>query len=162
MISILGIFVHMSFTYYMKIALEEAKKAQERGEVPIGAVLVSPEGTILAQDGNRTLELSDPTAHAEMVVIRKAASLIGKPRLLHTHLYVTLEPCPMCAQAISFARIQILYYGAYDPKGGGVDHGPYIFDQSSCFHKPKVFGGVYEEESQGILQLFFKSKRKNL
>ena len=115
--------------------------AAERGEVPIGAVIVGPSGEVLAEAGNRTEETSDPTAHAEMLAIRAAAARLGAPRLVDCDLYVTLEPCPMCAQAISFARIRRLYWGAADPKGGGIEHGPRIFDQPTCHHKPGALSG---------------------
>ena len=128
----------------MERALHEARLAAERGEVPIGAVIVGPDGTVLAEAGNRTEETRDPTAHAEMLAIRAAAAKLGAPRLVDCDLYVTLEPCPMCAQAISFARIRRLYWGAADPKGGGVEHGPRIFDQPTCHHKPELYPGLSE------------------
>ena len=144
----------------MDIALKEAEKAADRGEVPIGAVVVdSKTGDILAQAGNRTEEDHDPTGHAEVLVIREAAQKIGSARLIDCDLYVTLEPCGMCATAISFARIRRLYFGAYDPKGGGVDHGPCFYEQSTCHHKPEVYGGIRERECSEILKVFFKEKR---
>ena len=143
----------------MDHALSEARLAAERGEVPIGAVIVSPSGRVLAAAGNRTEELCDPTAHAEMLAIRAAAAVLGAPRLVDCDLYVTLEPCPMCAQAISFARIRRLYWGAADPKGGGVEHGPRIFDQPTCHHKPEVVGGVEESRAGEMLKKFFARKR---
>ena len=143
----------------MERALQEARLAAERGEVPIGAVIVSPDGTVLAAAGNRTEETSDPTAHAEMLAIRAAAARLGAPRLVDCDLYVTLEPCPMCAQAISFARIRRLYWGAADPKGGGVEHGPRIFDQPTCHHKPELYPGLGEGEAGELLRSFFKARR---
>lgn len=143
----------------MARALHEARLAAERGEVPIGAVIVGPDGTLLAQAGNRTEEARDPTAHAEMLVIRAAAAKLGAPRLVNCDLYVTLEPCPMCAQAISFARIRRLYWGAGDPKGGGVEHGPRIFDQPTCHHKPELYPGIAEAEAGALLRAFFKERR---
>jgi len=143
----------------MDHALSEARLAAERGEVPIGAVIVSPSGQVLAAAGNRTEGLRDPTAHAEMLAIRAAAAVLGAPRLVDCDLYVTLEPCPMCAQAISFARIRRLYWGAADPKGGGVEHGPRIFDQPTCHHKPELYPGVGEGEAADLLRRFFKARR---
>jgi len=144
----------------MTQALEQARMASGRGEVPVGAVLVDRKsGEILAADGNRTEETKDPTAHAEMLVIREGASLLGEPRLVDCDLYVTLEPCPMCATAISFARIRRLYFGAYDPKGGGVEHGARIFDQASCHHKPEIIGGVEETAAGEMLKAFFQQRR---
>ena len=143
----------------MDRALRQARLAAERGEVPIGAVIVGPDGTILAEAGNRTEETSDPTAHAEMLAIRAAAARLGAPRLVDCDLYVTLEPCPMCAQAISFARIRRLYWGAADPKGGGIEHGPRIFDQSTCHHKPELYPGLSEGEAGELLRSFFKARR---
>jgi tRNA(adenine34) deaminase len=140
-------------------ALAEAKAAAARGEVPVGAVLLAPDGGLLAAAGNRVEELADPTAHAELLVIREAASKLGTPRLAGCDLYVTLEPCPMCAQAISFARIRRLYYGAADPKGGGVAHGPRIFASSSCHHAPEVYGGIGERQAATLLRDFFRTRR---
>ena len=132
-----------------------------RGEIPVGAVLVDGgTGTILAAQGNRVEELIDPTAHAEILIIRKAAKLKQSPRLIDCDLYVTLEPCPMCAQAISLARVRRLFFAAYDTKGGGVDHGPRIYNQTTCHHTPEVIGGVREQQAVKMLQAFFKSKRK--
>ncbi|HEY4166837.1 MAG TPA: nucleoside deaminase, partial [Reyranella sp.] len=133
--------------------------AAERGEVPIGAVIVGPDGTVLAEVGNRTEGDRDPTAHAELLAIRAAAATLGASRLVECDLYVTLEPCPMCAQAISFARIRRLYYGASDPKGGGVEHGPRIFSQPTCHHAPEVYGGIAESEAARLLRDFFKARR---
>lgn len=143
----------------MERALAEARLAAERGEVPIGAVIVGPDGAILAQAGNRTEEISDPTAHAEMLAIRAAAAALGAPRLVGCDLYVTLEPCPMCAQAISFARIRRLYWGASDSKGGGIEHGPRIFDQPTCHHKPELYPGMGEREAGELLRGFFQARR---
>ncbi len=141
-------------------ALAEAEAAGGRGEVPVGAVLVDgASGQVLAAAGNRTGELSDPTAHAEMVVIREAAASLGVPRLDGCDLYVTLEPCAMCAAAISFARVRRLYFGAYDAKGGGVEHGARIFDQPTCHHKPDVFGGIEETRCGALLKGFFGDRR---
>lgn len=145
---------------YMEIALEEARAAAGRGEVPVGAVLVDgATGEILARAGNRTEEAADPTAHAEMLVIREAAAASGAPRLAGCDLYVTLEPCAMCAAAISFARIRRLYFGADDPKGGGVDHGPRFFAQPTCHHRPEVYGGIAEGEASELLKGFFRERR---
>jgi tRNA(adenine34) deaminase len=143
----------------MAQALREAEAAAARGEVPVGAVLVDPEGEVLAAAGNRTEELADPTAHAELLAIRAGAARLGQARLVGCDLYVTLEPCPMCAQAISFARLRRLYYGAADPKGGGVDHGPRIFTSSSCHHAPEVYGGISERQAAALLQRFFRARR---
>lgn len=144
----------------MGLALQEAAAAAERGEVPVGAVLVDPEsGQVVAAAGNRVEQDRDPTAHAEMLVIRAAAADQGSPRLAGFDLYVTLEPCPMCATAISFARLRRVEFGAYDPKGGGVDHGPKIFAQETCHHRPEVVGGVREEEAAAHLKTFFAARR---
>ena len=144
----------------MEAAFEQARMAETRGEVPIGAVLVnSNTGEILSAHGNRIEELSDPTAHAEMLVIREAALKKQSPRLIDCDLYVTLEPCPMCAQALSLARVRRLYFAAYDPKGGGVDHGPRIYNHPTCHHAPEVIGGVREQEASKMLQTFFRGKR---
>lgn len=143
----------------MDVALREAEAAAARGEVPVGAVLIAATGEVLAADGNRTRELSDPTAHAEMLVIRNAAARLGSERLAGADLYVTLEPCPMCAAAISFARIRRLYFGAGDPKGGGVENGPRIFSHATCHHAPEVYGGIGAEASAGLLKAFFAARR---
>ncbi|MEZ5841287.1 MAG: nucleoside deaminase [Hyphomicrobiales bacterium] len=143
---------------FMDVALEEALKAEQRGEVPIGAVIVR-DGEILARAGNRTLELKDPTAHAEMLAIRAAAAGLSSERLVDCDLYVTLEPCPMCAAAISFARIRRLYYGAADPKGGAVDHGVHYFGNPTCHHAPEVYGGIGEQAAAELLRGFFRSRR---
>jgi len=143
----------------MARALAQARSAAERGEVPIGAVIVGPDGEVLAEAGNRTEGDRDPTAHAELLAIRSAAAKRGAPRLVDCDLYVTLEPCPMCAQAISFARLRRLYYGAADPKGGGVEHGPRIFNQPTCHHRPEVYAGIAEGEAGDLLRDFFKARR---
>lgn len=148
------------FTTYMDIALAEARLAATRGETPVGAVIVNPvNGDILAQNGNRTRELSDPTAHAEILVIREACRKNGSERLKGLDLYVTLEPCPMCAMAISAVRIGRLYYGAPDPKSGGIEQGPSIFSHSQCHHKPEIYGGISETESANLLREFFEVRR---
>jgi tRNA(Arg) A34 adenosine deaminase TadA len=143
----------------MELALAEARAAAERGEVPIGAVIVRADGTLLAAAGNRTEADRDPTAHAEMLAIRAAALAVGAPRLIDCDLYVTLEPCPMCAQAISFARLRRVYYGASDPKGGAVEHGPRIFSQPTCHHRPEIYGGIAERDAADLLQNFFRERR---
>jgi len=142
----------------MDIALEEAEKAAARGEVPVGAVLVK-DGRILARDGNRTLQLNDPTAHAEIQVIRAACSELGSQRLPDCDLYVTLEPCAMCAGAVSFARIRRLYYGAGDEKGGAIDHGPRFFRQPTCHHVPDVYSGIGASRAGTLLKAFFADRR---
>ncbi|MGI9492718.1 MAG: nucleoside deaminase [Geminicoccaceae bacterium] len=143
----------------MERALMEAEAARARGEVPVGAVITDASGQVVAADGNRMRELADPTAHAEMMVIRAAAKSAGAIRLTAFDLYVTLEPCPMCAQAISLARLRRLYYGAADPKAGAVDHGPRLFSASSCHHAPEVYGGIGERDSETLLKDFFKKRR---
>ena len=143
----------------MDLALEEAKAAGARGEVPIGAVVVSPDGMVLARAGNRTLELRDPMAHAELLAIREACAQLKSERLVDCDLYVTLEPCAMCAGAISFARIRRLYFGAPDPKGGAVEHGPRFFGQPTCHHAPEVYGGIAEIAAAGLLKDFFAARR---
>jgi tRNA(Arg) A34 adenosine deaminase TadA len=142
----------------MEIALEEAKAAGARGEVPIGAVLVQ-DGGVVARAGNRTRELADPTAHAEMLVIREACTALAAERLADADLFVTLEPCAMCAGAISFARIRRLYFGAPDEKGGAVVSGPRFFGQSTCHHAPEIYSGFREQEAAGLLKEFFREKR---
>ena len=145
--------------HFMQQAINEAKRAETRGEVPVGAVLVDAEGAVLAADGNRVEEKSDPLAHAEMLVIREAAAKLGSERLTGASLHVTLEPCPMCAQAIALARIGRLYFGAEDPKGGGVVHGARIFAQATCHHRPEIYGQIGEREAAGLLRAFFCDKR---
>jgi tRNA(adenine34) deaminase len=144
----------------MRQALGQARAAAARGEVPVGAVVLGPDGGILAGAGNRTEADNDPSAHAEMLALRQAAGLRGSPRLPDCDLIVTLEPCAMCAHAISLFRIRRLVFGAYDPKGGGVVHGVRIFDAASCQHRPEVIGGVRETESATLLRDFFRRKRQ--
>ena len=143
---------------FMSAALEQARQAAARGEVPIGAVIVR-DGVILAADGNRTLELNDPTAHAETLAIRTACAALESQRLPDCDLYVTLEPCPMCAAAISFARIRRLYYAAPDPKGGAVESGVRFYSQPTCHHAPDVYGGIAESEAADMLRSFFQARR---
>ncbi|QQA43673.1 nucleoside deaminase [Pelagovum pacificum] len=149
----------MVFRSYMGLALEEARAAGERGEVPVGAVLIAPGGRVLARAGNRTRELSDPTAHAEMLAIREACAATGSDRLPGCDLYVTLEPCPMCAAAIGFARIGRLYYGAADAKSGGVGQGPRVFAHSQSHHVPDIYDGIDAEVSAALLRDFFTARR---
>jgi tRNA(Arg) A34 adenosine deaminase TadA len=143
----------------MRAALAEAELAGAAGEVPVGAVLVDGDGAVLARAHNRTERDKDPTAHAELLVIREGARLRGAARLVGCDLYVTLEPCPMCATAISFARIRRLYYGASDPKGGGVEQGARIFDQKTCHHRPEVYSGIGEAPAAALLKTFFRARR---
>ncbi|MFP6756715.1 MAG: nucleoside deaminase [Alphaproteobacteria bacterium] len=143
----------------MMAALAEARAAGLRGEVPVGAVVVGPGGEILARAGNRCEADHDPTAHAEMLAIRAAARALGSARLVDCDVYATLEPCAMCAQAIAFARLRRLYFGASDAKGGGVEHGARIFSQPTCHHRPGVYGGIAETESAALLKDFFKARR---
>lgn len=143
----------------MDVALAEARAAAARGEVPVGAVIVAPDGQIVAQAGNRTRELADPTAHAEVLAIRAACAALGSERLPGHMLYVTLEPCPMCAAAISFARIERLYYGAGDPKSGGVAHGARVFSHPQCHHAPEVYDGIAAGEAEALLKGFFEGRR---
>ena len=144
----------------MQQALDEARAAAALGEIPVGAVVVGPDGAILARAGNRTEQLNDPTAHAEILALRAASARRGSPRLPDCDLVVTLEPCPMCAHAISLFRIRRLIFGAYDPKGGGVDHGARVFDASSCHHRPEIIGGIRETASKTLLRDFFQGKRQ--
>lgn len=144
---------------YMALALREAEAAASRSEVPVGAVLVAPDGRPFASDGNRTLELNDPTAHAEILVIRHACRATGSQRLPGFDLYVTLEPCAMCAAAISFARIRRLYFAASDPKSGGIEHGAAFFGQPTCHHAPEVYNGIAETEAAELLKNFFAIRR---
>jgi tRNA(adenine34) deaminase len=146
---------------HMALALEEAELAARRGEVPVGAVIVGPVGRLLARAGNRTRELADPTAHAEMLAIREACRALHSERLAACDIYVTLEPCPMCAAAISLARLRRLYYGASDPKGGGVENGPRIYHQATCHHAPEVYGGIRERKAAALLKQFFAERRGN-
>ncbi len=150
--------MNASYPGFMDHALAEARAAADRGEVPVGCVVVK-DGEILAAAGNRTLELKDPTAHAEMLALRAAAATIGSQRLIDCDLYVTLEPCPMCAAAISFARIRRLYYGAADAKGGAVEHGVRLYASPSCHHAPDVYSGIAETQSAHLLKRFFRDRR---
>jgi tRNA(adenine34) deaminase len=143
----------------MEMALAEAKAAATRGEVPVGAVVLDAAGAVLARAGNEVEARHDATAHAELLALRAAAAVRGDARLPDCELVVTLEPCPMCAQAISFFRLRRLVFGAYDPKGGGVEHGARVFDAASCHHRPEVIGGVREGEAAALLQAFFAARR---
>jgi tRNA(adenine34) deaminase len=143
---------------FMDIALEEAHRAAQAGEVPVGCVLVRDD-EVVARAANRTITDRDPTAHAELLAIRQAARMLGTERLTDCDVYVTLEPCAMCAGAISFARIRRLYYGASDPKGGAVDNGVRFFGSPSCHHRPEVYGGIGESEASAVLKEFFKARR---
>jgi tRNA(adenine34) deaminase len=143
---------------FMSIALEEARAAAVRGEVPVGCVIVR-EGAAIARAGNRTIADRDPTAHAELLAIRQAAAALGSERLADCDLYVTLEPCAMCAAAMSFARIRRLYFGAGDPKGGAVENGVRFFSAATCHHRPEVYGGINEGECAGLLRDFFAARR---
>lgn len=144
----------------MALALAEAEAASGRGEVPVGAVVVDgATGAVIARAGNRVEELRDPTAHAELLALRAAAQARGQKWLEGCDLYVTLEPCPMCAAAISLARIRRLYFGAYDPKSGGVDHGARVFDHPTCHHRPDVYGGIQESAAGELLKAFFRDRR---
>ncbi len=149
----------MAFTSHMAQALAEARAAADRGEVPVGAVLVAPGGQVAAAAGNRTREMSDPTAHAEILAIRAACAQAGSERLPGHALWVTLEPCPMCAAAIAAARIEVLYYGASDPRMGGVAHGARVFDHPQCHHRPHIYDGIGAAESRRLLQDFFAQRR---
>lgn len=148
-----------TFTSHMDAALAEARLAGARGEVPVGAVLLSASGVVLASVGNRCRELSDPTAHAEILAIRAACAASGSERLEGAALYVTLEPCAMCAAAISAARIARVYYGASDPKSGGVEQGARVFDHAQSHHKPEVYAGISEAECAALLKDFFANRR---
>lgn len=143
----------------MSLAFAEAESAGRRGEVPIGCVIVDQSGNVMARAGNRTLELKDPTAHAELLAIREAAARLGSERLAGLDIYVTLEPCAMCAAAISFARLRRLYFAAGDEKMGGVEHGPRFFNQETCHHRPEVYGGLSEARGQQVLREFFRARR---
>ena len=147
------------FTSHMGAALDEARAAGSRGEVPVGAVIVAPSGEIVAHAGNRTRELSDPTGHAEILAIRAACAALNSERLTGYDLYVTLEPCPMCAMAISAARIRRLYFGASDPKSGGINQGPRIFAHPQAHHVPEIYDGISAAESEALLKDFFQSRR---
>jgi tRNA(Arg) A34 adenosine deaminase TadA len=143
----------------MDLALMEAEAAAVRGEVPVGAVVIDADGKVVATAGNRMRELSDPTAHAEMLVLRTAAETVGSPRLVGCALYVTLEPCPMCAYAISLARLHRLCYAASDPKCGAVEHGPRLYSSPVCMHRPEVYAGIGERRAAALLRQFFKARR---
>lgn len=143
----------------MAAALEQATAAAARGEVPVGAALLDENGTVIATFGNQVEQDLDPTAHAEMLALRAGAARLGLKRLAGCDLYVSLEPCPMCAAAISLAHIRRLYFAAYDPKGGGVEHGPRIFEQPTCHHRPEVYGGIGERTAAALLRKFFKERR---
>lgn len=149
----------MTFKTHMDAALQEAEAAATRGEVPVGAVIVSPDGAVIASAGNRTREHNDPTAHAEILAIRAACAALGQERLTGFDLYVTLEPCPMCAAAISNARVSRLYYGAADPKSGGIAQGPALYTHPQCHHVPDVYDGLSARASETLLKLFFAGKR---
>jgi cytosine deaminase len=154
-------FASSTTTLAMDIALEEARLAAARGEVPVGAVVLGPDGAVVARDGNRTEGSCDASAHAELLVLRAAARQRATPRLEGCDLVVTLEPCPMCAAAISLFRIRRLIFGAYDPKGGGVEHGARVFAAASCLHRPEVVGGVREQEAGEVLRAFFRELRES-
>ncbi len=143
----------------MMRAIELAKQAMAVGEVPVGAVITAPDGSVIGEAHNRIEELNDPTAHAEVLAIRMAAEKLGSKRLIDCDLYVTLEPCTMCAGAISLARLRRLYFAASDPKGGGVEHGALFFQQATCHHKPEVYGGLADTEASELLREFFAAKR---
>ncbi|WP_119388938.1 nucleoside deaminase [Taklimakanibacter lacteus] len=143
----------------MSLAFAEAESAGRRGEVPIGCVIVDQSGNVMAKAGNRTLELKDPTAHAELLAIREAAARLGSERLVACDLYVTLEPCAMCAAAISFARLRRLYFALGDEKMGAVEHGPRFFNQATCHHAPEVYGGLSEARGRKLLKEFFRDRR---
>ena len=145
--------------HFMQQAIKEAEQAAARGEVPVGAVLTDAEGRVLAADGNRVEEKSDPLAHAEMLVIKTALQTRGEKYLEDCDLYVTLEPCPLCASAISLTRLRRVYFGAYDPKSGGTEHGPRIFEHETCHHKPEIYGGIDERQCAALLTDFFRQKR---
>ncbi|MBV9377358.1 MAG: nucleoside deaminase [Alphaproteobacteria bacterium] len=143
----------------MALALTEAEAAAAKGEVPVGAVLVDAEGRVVAASGNRVEADRDPTAHAEMLVLRAAAARLGTPRLSECDLYVTLEPCAMCSGAVALARLRRLYFGAYDPKGGAVEHGPRLFEQPTTHHRPEIYGGIEERRAGELLRGFFQTQR---
>jgi tRNA(adenine34) deaminase len=143
---------------WMDLALEQARAAGERGEVPVGAVVVQ-DNRLIGAAGNQVINQCDPTAHAEILAIREAAQFLGRLRLVGCDLYVTLEPCPMCATALSFARVRRVIFGAYDPKGGGIDHGPRIFELATCHHRPELLGGIREQACARLLKDFFVEKR---
>lgn len=143
----------------MKLALEQAQAAADRGEVPVGAVIIGPDGQVVAAEGNRTRELNDPTAHAEILVLRAACAQAGSERLPDHDVYVTLEPCAMCAAALAAARIRRVYYGASDPKSGGVAHGARVFSHPQAHHAPEIYDGIGAEEAERLLKDFFAGRR---
>jgi tRNA(adenine34) deaminase len=145
----------------MALALAQAMAAAERGEVPVGAALIDDSGAVVAAFGNQVEQDLDPTAHAEMLALRAGAARLGMKRLAGCDLYVTLEPCPMCAAAIVLAHIRRLYFAAYDPKGGGVEHGPRIFEQPTCHHRPEIYGGIAERAAAALLRKFFQARRRS-
>ncbi len=151
----------MVFRSHMQRALDEARDAAARGEVPVGAVVVSPAGDVVAAAGNRTRELADPSAHAEMLAVRAACAALGSERLPGHDLYVTLEPCAMCAGVIAAARIARLYYGAADPKSGGVAHGARVFAHPQCHHVPEIYDGIAAAEAEALLKAFFRDRRSS-
>lgn len=154
-----GIWLNDDLMSVMDKAIAQARAAAARGEVPVGAVIVDGNGTVLAAAGNETVARGDMTAHAEMLALRDAAAQVASGRLDGCDIYVTLEPCPMCAQALSLARVRRLYFGAYDPKSGGVEHGPRVFDHGSAHHKPEVYGGIEERVCAELLREFFEARR---
>jgi tRNA(adenine34) deaminase len=143
----------------MTLALDQAKAAAERGEVPVGAALFDENGVLVTAFGNQVEQDRDPTAHAETLALRAGAAQLGLKRLAGCDLYVSLEPCPMCAAAISLAHIRRLYFAAYDPKGGGIEHGPRLFEQPTCHHRPEVYGGIAERAAAALLRKFFQARR---
>jgi tRNA(Arg) A34 adenosine deaminase TadA len=143
----------------MDAAFDAARAAAAAGEVPVGAAVIDADGAVVAASGNRVEAAGDPTAHAELLALRAAAQALGAPRLVDCDLCVTLEPCPLCAAAIALYRVRRLYFAAYDPKGGGVEHGPRLFEQPTCHHRPEVYGGIRETEAATLLQDFFKARR---
>lgn len=153
-----GSWYYAAMIDFMDLAFQQARAAALRGEVPVGAVLAQG-GVVLAATGNRVEELSDPTAHAEILALRAAAAGLNQSRLEGCDLYVTLEPCPMCAAALAHARIRRLYFAAYDPKGGGVEHGARVYDHSTCHHRPEIYGGLRESEAAEMLRTFFRDRR---
>ncbi len=144
---------------FMDLAFEQAEIAFEKGEIPVGAVLVSPDGKVVVAAHNETEQDDDATAHAEILCLRRGGQILGSPRLADHDMYVTLEPCAMCAAAISFARIRRLYFAAYDEKMGGVDHGARFFAQPTCHHAPEIYGGIQEQRGKGLMQRFFEGRR---
>ncbi len=148
------------FKTWMPQAIEQARAAEARGEVPVGAVIVSPQGEIISRAGNETRERHDPSAHAEILAIRRACRAVGSQRLTGHSLWVTLEPCPMCAAGIAMARIEAVHYGASDPKSGGIESGPRLYDHPNLHHHPKIYSGIAQEECAAMLQDFFQLRRE--